>query len=739
MKICPPQQNETKSKGFSLVEIVVIIAIMIVLLAILTPSILRYVENSRMQKDDSAMDEVCHGILYALSDSEIFDEAVSYSIPNNYVTYTDSSGVYGAKYTDEEFWAPDGSGEAVTITFNPDENGTYVLANGLVNDMTYGNGSVADSRTAEDVKQCYFSEMGQQKLYHKVEQTIGSTFSEKSATYNNSSYTVFITFDVVNGIKRADVYGEWNGTNLDPSCPASLGSGTNSYTEEEEPEQTKTGGTTQSNFTSSDLQGGGGTSGNIPSYKQDDLPCGHKPSTPGDHDKLPCNHYACRCDCAPPPCGVEGHWPGDGMNHEKLECGHFGCQCSGCIIPAGGKYTTVDGTVYGPGDSFPYPAQMGDKYTYGNYEYKYKQYFDVQWKNKDSQIGWGVHCLKNMTDPGPILNNINKEPVTTMQSTFYNCPKLTVAPVIPHTITNMNCAFLGCKDLKTAPVIPDNVSILYNTFWGCSSLTGDIVINTNTTSYSNCFASVNYEQQKITLTGTSPILDTIGIKTGLDYCVECNGYCRSDRVKVPEGGNYYVGITSKSAGSYSGYTEKQTGGQSFPATIKNGDIYTYGDYEYRYNQYFDVQWKDNPNQNGWGVRCMQNVAEPGAILDSVYGQPVTTLQSTFSGRSNMKIAPVIPESVTNINCAFLSCSALERAPVIHENISILYNAFWGCKSLTGDIVINTNTTAYSNCFASVDFSTQNITLKGSSSNLDNIGKTGVNYCMTCNGTCKNNH
>lgn len=264
------KQKSLNNKGFSLVEIVVIIAIMIVLLAILTPFLLKYVENSRIQKDDSAMDEVCHGILYALSDSEIFDEAVSYSIPNNYVTYTDSSGVYAAKYVDEEFWAPDGSGEAVTITFNPDENGTYTLANGLVNDMTYGNGSVAETRVADGLKQCYFSEMGQQKLYHKVAQTIGETFSEKSATYHNSSYTVFITFDVVNGIKRADVYGEWNGTNLSPDCPASLGSGTNSYTEDEEPEQTKTGGTTQSNFTSSDLQGGGGTSGNTPSYKPDD-------------------------------------------------------------------------------------------------------------------------------------------------------------------------------------------------------------------------------------------------------------------------------------------------------------------------------------------------------------------------------------------------------------------------------------------------------------------------------------
>ena len=66
------------NKGFSLVEIIVIVAIMIVLLAILTPSLLKYVENSRVQKDDSTMDELCHGVMLALSDSEIFVEAVSY-------------------------------------------------------------------------------------------------------------------------------------------------------------------------------------------------------------------------------------------------------------------------------------------------------------------------------------------------------------------------------------------------------------------------------------------------------------------------------------------------------------------------------------------------------------------------------------------------------------------------------------------------------------------------------------
>ena len=116
--------KHNKKSGFSFIELMVVIAILAVLLAVLAPSLLSYVENSRMQKDDSAMEEVVNAVQLAITDSATFDEVYSYCIPNNYVTYTDSSGKYANRTMDEEFWAPDGSGAAVTITFNP-ENGKY--------------------------------------------------------------------------------------------------------------------------------------------------------------------------------------------------------------------------------------------------------------------------------------------------------------------------------------------------------------------------------------------------------------------------------------------------------------------------------------------------------------------------------------------------------------------------------------------------------------------------------------
>lgn len=49
-----------KEKGFSLVELIVVLAIMAVLVGVLAPAYLRYVEKTRKQKDESAAGEIKH-------------------------------------------------------------------------------------------------------------------------------------------------------------------------------------------------------------------------------------------------------------------------------------------------------------------------------------------------------------------------------------------------------------------------------------------------------------------------------------------------------------------------------------------------------------------------------------------------------------------------------------------------------------------------------------------------------
>lgn len=71
-------KNEMKkknNKGFSLVELIVVIAIMAVLMVVLAPAMLRYVEKSRIQKDESAVSEAANAAELALAEESIYSAA----------------------------------------------------------------------------------------------------------------------------------------------------------------------------------------------------------------------------------------------------------------------------------------------------------------------------------------------------------------------------------------------------------------------------------------------------------------------------------------------------------------------------------------------------------------------------------------------------------------------------------------------------------------------------------------
>ncbi len=174
---------------------------------------------------------------------------------------------------------------------------------------------------------------------------------------------------------------------------------------------------------------------------------------------------------------------------------------------------------------------------------------------------------------------------------------------------------------------------------------------------------------------------------------------------IPEGATtYYVGVTSTRTGDYTGATITLTAGDEFPVTVNTGDVYVYGDYEYRYGQYYNVsEWSTSTTQNGWGVRVLDTTKTSyGAILENINGQPVTNMSNTFNDCTDLTTAPVIPNSVTNMYGTFWGCRSLRSrttAPAIPNGVTNMESTFYECYSLTTAPAIPDSVTNMEGTFA----------------------------------------
>lgn len=219
----------TNKQGFSLVELIVVIAIMAVMAAVLAPALLGYVEKSRMQKDDSAMDEVVNAIQLSLADQEIYDEVLEHSVWDNVSCYIDKKDesqfsnckvqlkaangdkkeqyMFGdeARLLDETVYYAAGNMRGLTITWSPNESGdTYDFSKGILNKFV-GRKTGLLSENPE--------------LYNRLRSVIGDKLDTTSQTYRNSDYTIFIRVGSTGGAEAVmqdavQVWGQFNGTNL---------------------------------------------------------------------------------------------------------------------------------------------------------------------------------------------------------------------------------------------------------------------------------------------------------------------------------------------------------------------------------------------------------------------------------------------------------------------------------------------------------------------------------------------
>lgn len=70
------EQKSLTNKGFSLVELIIVVAIMAVLIGVLAPQYLRYVEKTRLQRDNTAIADFANVVKIACT-----EEGVNTAIP----------------------------------------------------------------------------------------------------------------------------------------------------------------------------------------------------------------------------------------------------------------------------------------------------------------------------------------------------------------------------------------------------------------------------------------------------------------------------------------------------------------------------------------------------------------------------------------------------------------------------------------------------------------------------------
>lgn len=77
---------KSNNKGFSLVELIIVIAIMAILVGIIAPQLLKYVEKSKVSADQEMLNGIYQAVVYAMADPVVLQDPDSVAIINNLTT-----------------------------------------------------------------------------------------------------------------------------------------------------------------------------------------------------------------------------------------------------------------------------------------------------------------------------------------------------------------------------------------------------------------------------------------------------------------------------------------------------------------------------------------------------------------------------------------------------------------------------------------------------------------------------
>ncbi len=96
-------QKKKNNKGFSLVELIVVVAIMAVLLGVLVPTLVRHIETSKQSKDLSGIAEIANSMEIALANEKFSDLDVVITCTGGTVTVTRDATTIGGATLDKDY------------------------------------------------------------------------------------------------------------------------------------------------------------------------------------------------------------------------------------------------------------------------------------------------------------------------------------------------------------------------------------------------------------------------------------------------------------------------------------------------------------------------------------------------------------------------------------------------------------------------------------------------------------